>query len=791
MYTNPSRFAPKVRKAGGEAYPQAPTMNQFFDYGRPTPQTPFVFQNGGMNDIQKMNSQSKNHYASANKPMFDQPSNRIADFLNKIKERSYKAVEDEMGQDQMMLDEGYDMAANQMDAAYMQWGGSWSDDYDVNFDTANAWGDQLNNTGDTMGALQDFAGVFDAYNQNPDEYYVKKMKYDFTPAAKYGQELKEFQGDFGSSQYNRDAAVANAERLRNLPAGSRGPLPNPFQMFNVPGATPITRGGRKITIDRDAPIGMPDYYTGQNSFEGYIPADRQRAITFQQSGNKPFSPDFNPWAGFQTSGNNAPFPFITQDAYQEQQQENQKRKSQTPAATTKNKTTTSTTTTQTNGNQTTSGTQTGTDAAKTDEKPKDAETPKAGTEPTTPTTPTTPAAAENKTPEQIQQEAASAGMSPQQYMTFLRHAEIKMGPLGRRLRRASFDFDMYGPGMNPVTASVPGGNRGSQTADNGQENGSEDVPGGRNNQQNNQRGDGFFRRLFGRPDEQSKWNTENDVKRFSSRVKNTEAPVMESQFETQGYADKNYLSDLRNERATNKLNRLGQRIDRNMQREQALDKFYQAPISDRMQRLRDRDLRKYNRLARRFDRDEYVAPAFAYGGGMGYFQGDEGSSEVFDEGMFENYTGESFGDSAGLNYDMTGTAKDPNEMGLVGKGKLDYKFGKKSNPYAGELALAGLNALRIGLHNRDINKNKNIFRDKMGADQVFTKMNDMSKGDYTMNEGYFRPNQQVPVQFSGYNFESPYAKMGGSYKKGGEYYLSDAEIQRIIDMGGEVEFLED
>ena len=57
MYSNPSKFAPKVRRTGGEAYPQAPTMDQFYSYGAPTPQTPFIFQDGGsMSDIQKMHN---------------------------------------------------------------------------------------------------------------------------------------------------------------------------------------------------------------------------------------------------------------------------------------------------------------------------------------------------------------------------------------------------------------------------------------------------------------------------------------------------------------------------------------------------------------------------------------------------------------------------------------------------------------------------------------------------------------------------------------------------------------
>jgi hypothetical protein len=129
-------------------------------------------------------------------------------------------------------------------------------------------------------------------------------------------------------------------------------------------------------------------------------------------------------------------------------------------------------------------------------------------------------------------------------------------------------------------------------------------------------------------------------------------------------------------------------------------------------------------------------------------------------------------------------------MGEKGKGKLDVKFGKKQNPYTKQFISAGLDLLSTGLQNREASRNEKMFRNKMGADQVFTPMQDMSRGDYTANEGYFRPDQQVPTQFTGYNFESPYARMGGSYKKGGEYYLTQDEIDEIIAMGGQIEFLD-
>jgi hypothetical protein len=60
--------------------------------------------------------------------------------------------------------------------------------------------------------------------------------------------------------------------------------------------------------------------------------------------------------------------------------------------------------------------------------------------------------------------------------------------------------------------------------------------------------------------------------------------------------------------------------------------------------------------------------------------------------------------------------------------------------------------------------------------------NDADRGSWTANAGFFRPDQQTPVQFG---------KYGGDmkYQDGGEYELTDQEIQAIISAGGEVEFL--
>lgn len=763
MYSNPSRFAPKVRKTGGEAYPQAPTMDQFFSYGAPTPYTPFVFQDGG------------------NMMSFEDPKpNKVSSFLERIKQKGYEALQKEMEDESMMMGDAYDQASMEMDTAMMQWGGGWSGGYETNFDKANQWGDLADQGTDMMGVFSDFAGAAQDFAGNPDEYYIKKMKYNYKPTAQYGMELQEFQGDYGSSQYNRDMAMMNAERLRNLPATASGPIASPFQIFSIPGAAQatVTNRGQKRpgrTIDRNAPIEMPGYYVGENSYAGYVPqgvqeipiaARNNKSINFGVlDGNwSPFGSGYT----YQQKGDGSILLNPNQQTKEEQKP--------APRATSKK-------------------TQTATKpeapaAGKPEEKPKaeDASTTTTtttGTD-TKPTAPETGAGApENKTPQQVQQEAAQLGMSPQQYMTFLTHADVKMGPLGRRLRRASFDFTTYGPGMNPITASVPGGNNQQRPSSTNVQQNPEDVPGGKNNQTGGKEREGFFKRVFGRPDEQERWNPENRARMFSSKVKNVETPVGESTFETEGYADKNYMSDFRNERATNRLNRLGERIDRNLQRENSLDQRYNAPISDRMERLRNRDERRYNRIANRFNRDEYTGPAFQYGG---YFQ-PGGENDPFGTSGYsmDGYDTTEREDYAGNTIYETPPAMGPTE---VGKGKLDVKFGKKQNPYTKQFIGAGLDLLSAGLQNREASRNEKMFRNKMGADQVFTKMPDMSRGDYSANEGYFRPDQQVPTQFTGYNFESPYARMGGSYKKGGEYYLTQEEIDEIIAMGGQVEFLD-
>jgi hypothetical protein len=129
-------------------------------------------------------------------------------------------------------------------------------------------------------------------------------------------------------------------------------------------------------------------------------------------------------------------------------------------------------------------------------------------------------------------------------------------------------------------------------------------------------------------------------------------------------------------------------------------------------------------------------------------------------------------------------AKELRSLTKVGEGSVDVKNKRKAKEFGMDTAYAALNFFAAP------KKEEGNARDRFSAANVYTQNNDLDKGDWTANEGYFRPDQDVPVQNTGYNFESMYAKMGGSYKKGGEYYLTDEEIDAIISMGGQVEFLD-
>jgi hypothetical protein len=126
-------------------------------------------------------------------------------------------------------------------------------------------------------------------------------------------------------------------------------------------------------------------------------------------------------------------------------------------------------------------------------------------------------------------------------------------------------------------------------------------------------------------------------------------------------------------------------------------------------------------------------------------------------------------------------------------GEQKFKLSQK-RPMSSEWAdwgLAGMSLATSILEGKDRRKNKEQMEARMIGDAVFAPhgAGDASRGTWSVNHGNFRPNQHVPVQFQGFNqgfIGSPMVQ----YQDGGEYYLSDKEIDYIKRMGGTIEYLD-
>lgn len=120
--------------------------------------------------------------------------------------------------------------------------------------------------------------------------------------------------------------------------------------------------------------------------------------------------------------------------------------------------------------------------------------------------------------------------------------------------------------------------------------------------------------------------------------------------------------------------------------------------------------------------------------------------------------------------------------------KVTQKFKNKWDPEAtANWAMAGMSALASAFEQKDARKNMEKWKSMQGADNQFYSMPGGNRGDYDQF-GNFRPNQKVPVQFAGQNFGqtgTPY-----TFQEGGEYYMTDDQINSIIEGGGEIEFLD-
>ena len=120
--------------------------------------------------------------------------------------------------------------------------------------------------------------------------------------------------------------------------------------------------------------------------------------------------------------------------------------------------------------------------------------------------------------------------------------------------------------------------------------------------------------------------------------------------------------------------------------------------------------------------------------------------------------------------------------------KITQKFKNKWDPEAAvNWGLAGTNALASFFEQGQARKNEEKWKSMQGADNQFYSQPAGNRGDYDQF-GNLRPDQKVPVQFAGMNA----GQMGSNYQfqEGGEYYMTDDEINAIMQAGGEIDFLD-
>lgn len=118
-----------------------------------------------------------------------------------------------------------------------------------------------------------------------------------------------------------------------------------------------------------------------------------------------------------------------------------------------------------------------------------------------------------------------------------------------------------------------------------------------------------------------------------------------------------------------------------------------------------------------------------------------------------------------------------------------YDKNKKENPFFAPAMLAGLNVVAGATQNMDAKAKEKQLRNKLSYDQIYTANPETSgsRGDWTFNEGYMRPNDMVPTQFTGAGRQMQW---GGAYAEGDELYLDEDAIQAFLAAGGQLDYLD-
>lgn len=148
------------------------------------------------------------------------------------------------------------------------------------------------------------------------------------------------------------------------------------------------------------------------------------------------------------------------------------------------------------------------------------------------------------------------------------------------------------------------------------------------------------------------------------------------------------------------------------------------------------------------------------------------------------------GSTAKYHYDEQGNyklAQEPAKQPTEKKGLGKWWKGLTNEQKAG-MMLVGLDTINASAQKRIENKRQKQLEQNIWERQMSTAGR-TDKGMYLTNSGVpVTPVQQTPVQFTGYN-PNTFAKKGAEVDNK-IAYLTDAEIKAIIQMGGQVEFLD-
>ncbi len=139
----------------------------------------------------------------------------------------------------------------------------------------------------------------------------------------------------------------------------------------------------------------------------------------------------------------------------------------------------------------------------------------------------------------------------------------------------------------------------------------------------------------------------------------------------------------------------------------------------------------------------------------------------------------------GMAHDMSNTPGTFQQPPVNNSGTYSYKRSMEPEANWGIAAMSKISSI---FELRDAKERERRFKELQGADNQFRATPGTDRGDYDQF-GNFRPDKKIPVQFAGYNTA---AQSGTPYmfQQGGEYYMTDDQVNSFRDAGGDIEFLD-